>query len=102
LGFTALTNPEGGGGETPIKKGGGGRWFILGVKKEGLTPLRLLSLKSRNFRGTFSHTDNDVHLIPIETIFSNRDLMRKAREALLMQKGRTIDPDGVNIREETF
>ena len=26
----------------------------------------------------------------------------KAREAFLIQKGRTIVPDGLNIREETF
>ena len=41
-------------------------------------------------------------LIPIEKIFSNRDSIRKAREAFLIQKGRTIDPDGLNIREETY
>ena len=32
----------------------------------------------------------------------NRDSIRKAREAFLIQKGRTIDPDGLNIREETY
>ena len=41
-------------------------------------------------------------LIPIEKIFSNRDSIRKAREAFLIQKGKTIDPDGLNIREETY
>ena len=41
-------------------------------------------------------------LIPIEKIFSNRDSFRKAREAFLIQKGRTIDPDGLSIREETY
>ena len=38
----------------------------------------------------------------IEKIFSNRDSIRKAREAFLIQKGRTLDPDRLNIREETF
>ena len=33
---------------------------------------------------------------------SNRDSIRKAREAFLIQKGETIDPDGLNIREETY
>ena len=33
---------------------------------------------------------------------ANRDSIRKAREAFLIQKGRTIDPDGLNIREETY
>ena len=41
-------------------------------------------------------------LIPIEKIFSNRDSIRKAREAFLIKKGRTIDPDGLNIREESY
>ena len=41
-------------------------------------------------------------LIPIEKIFSNRDSIRQAREAFLIQKGRTIDPDGLDIREETY
>ena len=49
-----------------------------------------------------NHTANDMILIPIEKIFSNRDSIRKAREAFLIQKGRTIDPDGLNIREETY
>ena len=40
--------------------------------------------------------------IPIEKIFSNRDSIRKAREAFLIQKDKTLDPDGLNIREETF
>ena len=41
-------------------------------------------------------------LIPIEKIFSNRDSIRKAREAYLIQKGKTIDPAGLNICEETY
>ena len=31
-----------------------------------------------------------------------RDSIRKAREAFLIQKGKTIDPAGLNIREETY
>ena len=49
-----------------------------------------------------SEPTNDMQLLPIEKIFSNRDSIRKAREAFLIQKGRTINPDGLNIREETF
>ena len=43
-----------------------------------------------------------MQLIPIEKNVSNRDSIRKAREAFLIQKGRTIDPNGLNIREETY
>ena len=43
-----------------------------------------------------------MQLISIEKIFSNRDSICKAREAFLIQKGRLIDPNDLNIREETF
>ena len=43
-----------------------------------------------------------MQLITIEKIISNRDSIRKAREALLVQKARAIDPDELNIREETY
>ena len=54
------------------------------------------------FLSSSYHTANDMLLIPIEKLFSNRDSIRKAREAFLIQKGRTIDPVGLNIREETY
>ena len=57
---------------------------------------------AEHFLSSPNHTANDMQLIPIEKIFSNRDSIRKAREAFLIQKGRTIDPDGLNIREETY
>jgi len=57
---------------------------------------------AEHFLSSPNHTANDMQLIPIEKIFSNRDSIRKAREALLIQKGRTIDPDGLNIREDTY
>ena len=57
---------------------------------------------AEHFLSSPNHTANDMLLIPIEKIFSNRDSIRKAREAFLIQKGKTIDPDGLNIREETY
>ena len=54
---------------------------------------------AEHFLSSPNHTANDMQLIPV---FSNRDSIRKAREAFLIQKGRTINPDGMNIREETF
>ena len=53
---------------------------------------------AEHFLSSPNQTANDMILIPIEKIFSNRDSIRKAREAFLIQKGRTIDPDGLNIR----
>ena len=57
---------------------------------------------NRNFVTKQIRRAADMLLIPIEKIFSNQDSIRKAREAFLIQKGRTIDPDGLNIREETY
>ena len=59
-------------------------------------------IAAEHFLSSPNHTANDMQLIPIEKIFSNRDFTRKAREAFLIQKGRTIYPDGLNIREETY
>ena len=42
-----------------------------------------------------NHTANDMQLIPIEKVFSNRDSARKAREAFLISKGRTLLPHGL-------
>ena len=57
---------------------------------------------AEHFLSSTNHTANDMQLIPIEKISSNRDSIRKAREAFLIPKGRTTVPDGLNIREETF
>ena len=57
---------------------------------------------AEHFLSSPNHTANDMLLIPIEKVFSNRDSIRKAREAFLIQKGKTIDPDGLNIHEETY
>ena len=57
---------------------------------------------AEHFLSSPNHTANDMLLIPIEKIFSNRDSIRKAREAFLIQKGKTIDPAGLNIHEETY
>ena len=57
---------------------------------------------AEHFLSSPHHTANDRQLIPIEKIVSNRDSIRKAREAFLIQKGRTTDPNGLNIRKETY
>ena len=57
---------------------------------------------AQHFISSPNHTANDIQLIPIEKVFSNRDSIRKAREAFLILKGRTLVPDGLNIREETY
>ena len=40
-------------------------------------------------------------LIPLELIKSNRDSVRKAREAYFIDRGQTLEPLGLNRRDET-
>ena len=47
------------------------------------------------------HSINNIELIPLELIKSNRDGIRKAREALLISKGKTLEPHRINRRDET-
>ena len=57
---------------------------------------------AEHFLSSPHNISKDMKLIPIEKKFSNRDWIRKAREAFLILKGRTIDSNGLNIREETY
>ena len=56
---------------------------------------------AEHFLSSPNHTANEMQLIPIAKIVSNRDTIREARETFLIQKGRAIDPNGLNIHEET-
>ena len=47
------------------------------------------------------HDASDMLLIPLELIKSNRDNVRKAREAYLIDSGQTLEPLGLNRRDET-
>ena len=57
---------------------------------------------AEHFLSSPYNISKDMQLIPIEKIFCNRDSIRKAREVFLILKGRTIDPNGLNIRQETY
>ena len=46
------------------------------------------------------NSPNDIELIPLELILSSRDALRKAREAYLIERGQTLEPKGINKREE--
>ena len=47
-----------------------------------------------------NHSPNDIELIPLELIHSSRDALREAREAFLIERGQTLEPKGINKREE--
>ena len=46
------------------------------------------------------HSINDVRLIPLEVISSNLDSVRKVREARLIERAMTLEPHGINRRDE--
>ena len=48
------------------------------------------------------HLINDVILIPLELLRSNRDAVRKAREAHLIHKENTLSPLGINRLDEAY
>ena len=47
-----------------------------------------------------AHSLDNIELVPLELITSNRDAIRKEREAFLMSKGKTLEPFGLNRRNE--
>ena len=47
-----------------------------------------------------AHSMDNTELVPLELITSNRDATRKAREAFLISKGKTLEPFGLNRRDE--
>ena len=47
-----------------------------------------------------SHSPNDIELIPLELIHSSCDALLKVREAYLIERGQTLEPKGINKREE--
>ena len=64
-----------------------------------------LNLNPLLFLNTFSltltmHSHTDMQLIPLEKIHSSRGSVRKARESHLMDKAMTLEPHGLNRRDE--
>ena len=42
-----------------------------------------------------------MQLIPLDLVKSNRDSVRKAREANLIERCQTLEPHGLNKKDET-
>ena len=54
---------------------------------------------SRHFL-TSGHAEDHMILIPLERLHTSRDSIRKAREAFLIHRGKTMEPAGVNRIDE--
>ena len=55
---------------------------------------------SEHFLSHSNHSHTDMQLIPLEKIHSSRDSVRKARESHLIDKAMTLEPNGLNCRDE--
>ena len=55
---------------------------------------------SEHFLSHSNHSHPDMQLIPLEKIHSSRDSVRKARESHLIDKAMTLEPHGLNRRDE--
>ena len=47
-----------------------------------------------------AHSTKDMQLVPLELIRNSRDSVRKRREAYLIDKAKTLEPLGINRRDE--
>ena len=55
---------------------------------------------SEHFLPHSNHSHTDMQLIPLEKIHSSRDSVLKARESHLIDKAMTLEPHGLNRRDE--
>ena len=55
---------------------------------------------SKHFLFHSNHSHTDMQLIPLEKIRSSRDSVGKARESHLIDKAMTLEPHGLNRRDE--
>ena len=55
---------------------------------------------SEHFLSHSNHSHTEMQLIPLEKIHSSRDSVRKARESHLIDKAMTLEPHGLNRRDE--
>ena len=46
------------------------------------------------------HSINDIQLIPLDLIHTNRDSLQNAREAHLIDKAKILEPIGINRRDD--
>ena len=55
---------------------------------------------SEHFLSHSNHSYIDMQLIPLEKIHSSHDSVRKASESHLIDKAMTLEPHGLNRRDE--
>ena len=59
------------------------------------------TIVAEHFLSHPNHCHTDMQLIPLELNHSSRDSIRKARESFLIDLARTLEPHGMNRRDES-
>ena len=57
---------------------------------------------SEHFLSHSDHSHSDMQLVSLGKIHSSRDSVRKARESHLIDKAMTLEPNGLNCRDESL
>ena len=77
--------------------------FYVAKKNDDGDLCHLISLNPPQSQKAFlpnDHSAKDITLIPLELIKSNRDSVRKAREAYLIERGKSLESLGMNKKDE--
>ena len=77
--------------------------FCVAKKNDDGDLCHLISLNPPQSQKAFlpnDHSAKDITLIPLELIKSNRDSVRKAREAYLIERGKSLESLGMNKKDE--
>ena len=62
--------------------------------------LNPLLFSSKHFLSHSNHSQTDMQLIPLDKTHSSRDSVRKARKLHLIDKAMTLEPHGLNRRDD--
>ena len=79
------------------------KYSVVLKKNDDKHLCHLISLnppRSQNAFLPYDHSANDITLIPQELIKSDRNSVRKAREAYLIERGKTVESLGMNKKDE--
>ena len=66
-----------------------------GFSASSLSTNKCLDATVSDHLRTIDHSAYDIALIPLVLIKSNRDNVRKARQAYLSKRGKTLEPSGI-------
>lgn len=75
---------------------------IFSTSRDQTSPLVVTHTRtavSRHFLPS-DHTENHIIHIPLKQLYTSCDSIKKALKAYLIQRGNTLEPEGLNRRDE--